>query len=199
MRVNWDYIAGFFDGEGSISTMNFSCRHTLAATMVTLSQTGTEGIVVLSAIRDFLWSLGIKGYLQTQKRREGYRTMHHLKINARPSVTLFLLNILPRISVKRVAVQDALRFIMLFPSIRGPITAERNRERGKYGALNLDRAELQAARAAGVSLTKLAKQHNTKTYTINKYLDPDYRVRYDAYRKRWRAKKAIAIRAASAA
>ncbi len=199
MKVSWDYIAGFFDGEGSVSTMNFTHRDTLAATIVTLSQSGSEGFEILTKIRDFLLAAGIKGYVHSQTRRKPYRQMHHLKVCARPSVEALLRQLLPRVSVKRVVVQDTLRFIIAFPSIKGAMTAIRNRERGKYGSLNLDVESLRADVAAGLSRKAIAAKHGCSTYTIERYLDPNYRIRYDAYRKEWRARQAAKAKAASAA
>lgn len=199
MRMNFDYIAGFFDGEGSVSTMCFTHRTGLQATIVTLSQSGTEGLRILTAIRDFLGVEGIKGYIHTQARRANYRVMHHLKISARDSVVRFLEAMLPRSSVKFVVTQDTLRFHKLYPSLRGPITAERNRERGKYGALLLDADSLRADLAAGMSRSKLAAKYKTSTYTIKKYLDPDYRKKYDEYRRNWRARRVAAARLAASA
>lgn len=198
-RVTWDYIAGFFDGEGSLSMMNFSHRNTLAAAIVTISQSGEEGLQILSAIRDFLGTQGIKGYIQTQTRRANYRVMHHLKISARSGVTAFLQEVRGRVHVKRVVVQDVLRFFTLYPSLRGATIAERNRIRGKYGALNLNADDLRADLAAGMSKAALARKHNTTTYTIEKYVDPNYRQWYDEQRKKWRAKKAAIVDAAPAA
>ncbi len=195
MQISLEYIAGFFDGEGSVSTVAYKHRVGIASTIVTISQTGDEGRYILAMIRDFLWERGIKGYVHSQVRRYPHRQMHHYKISARTSTTAFLALMLPRVSVKRVVVQDTLRFHQLYPSLRGPVTAARNEARGKYGALGLDRAALQAAIDAGVTKTELARRHDTTTYTIHKYLDPDYRQRYDAYRKRWQAKR----RAATAA
>ena len=199
MKVSWDYIAGFFDGEGSVSTMNFTHRDTLAATIVTLSQTGAEGERILSDINRFLWENGVKGYVHSQIRRARYRQMHHLKICARDSVQGFLEAMLPRVSVKRVIVQDTLRFIKVFPSIHGPITSLRNRERGKQGAVILDVDVLKAERSAGASMKALAAKHGCTTYTIHKYLDPLYREKYDAYRKQWRQTQAAKAKAAAAA
>lgn len=199
MRVSWEYIAGFFDGEGSVSTCNFSLRPGVAATIVTVSQTGAEGFAILTLIRNFLWDREIKGYVHSQARRAPYRQMHHLKICARKSVTTFLWQMLPRVSVKRVIVQDTLRFYTLYPSLRSAVTIERNKLRGKYGALNLDVAGLRADLAAGMSRTQLAQKHGTNTYTIAKYLDSNYRQKYDAYRKAWRARRVAASRAAASA
>jgi hypothetical protein len=199
MQLNWDYIAGFFDGEGSLSMMNFTHRDTLAAAVVTISQSGDEGLAVLTEMQTFLAERGIKAYLHRPRRIKRYRPMHNLKICARPSVSLFLQAMLPRVRIKRVVVQDVLRFFTLYPSIKGPVTAERNRATGRYGALNLNPDELRADLAAGMTRTALAAKHNTNIYTIHKYLDPDYRKRYDAYRKRWREKRIAKAKEARAA
>jgi hypothetical protein len=194
--MNWDYIAGFFDGEGSLSTMNFTWRNTLANTVVCITQTGQEGWVVLNVMMVFLREHGIVSYISTQKRRANYRQMHHLKICARPSVRLFLDQMVSRVSVKKVVVQDTLRFIKVFPSIKGATTANRNRERGKYGAVNLDVEVVKQDRASGMKYVAIARKHGVDYYTIKKYLDPEYRHRYDAYRKKWRENQAAKLKAA---
>lgn len=199
MKLTWDYIAGFFDGEGSVSTMCFTHRQGIQGTVATLSHSGAEGLFILTQIRDFLWERGIKGYLQKPQTNGRYRPMHNLKMSSRASTEAFLKEMLPRVSVKRVIVQDTLRFFTMNPSIRGPITAERNRERGKQGAVQLDVEQLKADRASGMPMKELAAKYNCNAYTIKKYLDPEYRVRYDAYRKEWRAKRAAQMKAASAA
>lgn len=190
--MNWDYIAGFFDGEGCVSTFRNRCRTGLPSTVVCISQTGEEGFAVLTEIREFLLALGIKGYICTQTRRNipNRRVIHNLQISARPSTTAFLKAVLDRVRVKRAKVEQTLAFFEANPSLRVSLLIARNIERGKYGSLNLNPDELRADLAAGMSRTKLAKKHSTTTYTIKKYLDPDYRKQYDEYRKRWRAKRA---------
>lgn len=179
--------------------MHFAHRNTIASAIISISQTGDEGLRILSTIRDFLGLQGIKAYIHTQKRRVPYRVMHHLKICARPSVTAFLEAMLSRSSVKHVAVQDILRFFKLYPSTKSLVTIERNKARGKYGAVNLDPVQLRADLNAGLTKTALAKKYDVSSYTITKYLDPDYRTRYDAYRRGWRAKRrAVAIAAIAA-
>ncbi len=59
----------------------------------------------------------------------------------------------------------------------------------------LDVEQLKLEHASGLTKTELAAKHQTTTYTINKYLNPEYRVKYDAYRKEWRAKRVAAAKA----
>ena len=196
MRLSWEYIAGFFDGEGHVATMNFTHRDGLAATMVTIGQSGKEGLQILTRIQEFIAEHGVKGYVGKKAQvREHYRPMHYLRIASRPSVQAFLSHIFPFVSVKKVVVQDTLRFMKVFPSIRGAVTIERNKARGKQGVIGLDADVLRAELAAGARRKDLAAKYNCTTYTIKKYLDHSYRERYDAYRKQWREKR----RAASAA
>lgn len=188
MKMNWDYIAGFFDGEGCVSTMSFAWRPT--ATTVCIAQSGEEGRAILTAIRDFMWAVGIKSYLGSpQNMHKRTRPMHYLKISARPSVSLFLEHMLPRVSVKRVITQDTLRFFKAFPSTRGAVTTERNRSRGKFGAVGLDRDQLLLDLAELGTKKAVAAKYGVSDYTIHKYLNPEYRVKYDTYRREWRARK----------
>ena len=198
MRVNWDYIAGFFDGEGSISTMNYTWRSGVASTVVTLSQSGEEGRVILEKIMAFLLENGIKSYISTAKRPEKYRQMRNLRICSREGVMRFLMAMRPRVSVKKVGVEDNLRFLMIFPTLKGKENAERNRRTAKYGAVVIDVDVLKSDRSSGMSMRALAQKYGCNEYTIHKYLDPEYRKVYDAYRKRWRAKRIAKLQAAQA-
>jgi hypothetical protein len=190
MRITWEYIAGFFDGEGSVSTQNQIHRPGSYCTGVAIAQSGDEGSTVLSAIQAFLLVHGIKGYIH-HNRRGTNRPMHYYKISARPSVTLFLEAMLPRVSVKRLIVQDTLRFLKLYPSVNSAAIIERNKARGKYGAVGLDPVQLRADLAELKTLKAVGEKYGVNFYTIKKYLDPEYRQRYDDYRKKWRADKVV--------
>mgnify|MGYP001595777668 CR=1 FL=1 len=191
--MNWEYIAGFFDGEGSLSTMSSTYRPTM--TIACLTQSGKEGFVILSAIRDFLWALGIKGYICSANRRGNYRQIHNLRMSSRIGVTLFLEAMLPRVSVKRVIVQDTLRYFKMYPSTNTLATIERNKARGKYGSAGLDPEQLRRDLIELGTRKAVAAKYGVNPYTITKYLDPDYRKKYDAYRRQWRAKKIAEMQA----
>jgi hypothetical protein len=123
--MNWDYIAGFFDGEGCVSIQRAGKRdskeHGNAAHLISISQSGLTGLRVLSDMADFLRSYDIHvGFRLDQKAG-----MHHrkkdsycIRICKRDSVIIFLEHMLPRVHVKKVAVQDHLRYMRLYPSLQ---------------------------------------------------------------------------------
>ena len=183
--MSWQYIAGFFDGEGSISTMQFSRRTGIASSVACLAQTGDEGYAVLTAIKNFMWERGVKSYITTQKRIKGYRVMHNLRVCAKPSVIMFLREALPYVHVKKVKTQDTLRFSILFPSIRGSDNAERN----KRGAKCLDVEGMESDLAAGMTISAVARKHGVCFDTVKRRTNPAFKAKNLAYHRAYDRRK----------
>lgn len=103
--MTWQYIAGFFDGEG---TVRFTNQGGLA---ITIAQSRDRGADVLRKMCHFLSTQGIKS-----RQYKPYRqNMHTLGLTDRPHVLAFLRGVFPHTEVKRIEVQDHLRFTQLYP------------------------------------------------------------------------------------
>ncbi|MFA6526072.1 MAG: LAGLIDADG family homing endonuclease [Candidatus Buchananbacteria bacterium] len=86
--INWHYIAGFFDGEGSITYNGKGYR-------VTISQTNKE---VLDQIRDFS---GIGGVIAVTKRKKHWKQSWVYYVAKQKDVDIFLKKIRNKVLVKR--------------------------------------------------------------------------------------------------
>src|SRR5947208_8699022 len=104
--MDWAYIAGFFDGEGTIGTT--SQRHTRIYTYwrLGISQKRRKD-VVLDKIREFLQAQGIRCKI---KPACGIKC-ETLDICAKDSIVLFLENCLPYLVVKKDKTELALAHI----------------------------------------------------------------------------------------
>lgn len=88
--MNWDYIAGFFDGEGCIWIKHNKKGH--PAPYVSISQ---KEEAVLQEIASFLQQQGINARVYTTKKEV------RLQIGGRQSVRLFLLKLRKKVIVKK--------------------------------------------------------------------------------------------------
>lgn len=122
-RMTWQYIAGFFDGEDSLSCVrnkdsNNNCWR------VRLHQSSLE---VLERINSFLTTNEIlctiqrtacKGHKQKHGPYRANSDMFALQISTRrKEIVPFLERILPYLIVKRILVQDLLRFLKIYPKL----------------------------------------------------------------------------------
>lgn len=191
MKMSWEYIAGFFDGEGHVSTARSMYRTDSATTIAGIAQTGSEGMQVLTAIQRFLLERDIKAYITSDKRPSKYRQMHRLHVCARAHVTSFLQEMLPRVSVKKVIVQDTLRYFKLYPLVRAPGSS-----RGKAGKLDLTIEQIKSDLAVLGTQKAVAAKYGVSQYTIMERLDPQLRARRNAYRNGWQRRRKAAMIAA---
>ncbi len=103
-RIDWSYVAGFFDGEGTVGT---SGKYSICAS---ISQ---KDLHVLDLIVHFLLGQGVEANIN------GYPSgASNLCIRAR-SLKSFLEGVRPYVIVKKQVVEDAWRSLRLFPK-RGP-------------------------------------------------------------------------------
>lgn len=115
MNINWSYVAGLFDGEGSVSTGVGN-----GVTASTIAQSGPKGLTLLEDVANFLRANGVRcivystGAAGTDRRvLESYRlSVHGFKESSK-----FLKSVLPMLRVKRTVAQDLIRYVTLFPSI----------------------------------------------------------------------------------
>jgi hypothetical protein len=171
LPLSLSYIGGFFDGEGCISTHPSRNRRGLFGTDITVAQSGPEGLVLLNQIRGFLLPYDIKSYLGTRPRtKTTHKQMWMLRICARPSVMAFLKLFFPYLRIKRVVAQDTIRFYTIYPSIRGAVTANRNRR----AAAHFNLTEALAQRAQGLSYAAIAAAQHVSESFVTQHLKRGY-------------------------
>lgn len=86
--MTWEYIAGFFDGEGSIAPNGIGVR-------ISIPQTNEE---VLTAIRNFS---GVGSIVKVTKRREHWKDSWTYYIASKKDIKFFLEKITPHLVVKK--------------------------------------------------------------------------------------------------
>lgn len=110
--MTWEYIAGFFDGEGSIATRG---EKTITP-HVGLCQSGREGEMVLTVIQDFLRNEEIKSDVRLDMSGgKLVRPMWRLRMTERNACIKFLRSVIPYLIVKKVKTQDWLRHFTIYP------------------------------------------------------------------------------------
>ncbi len=107
--ISWPYLAGFFDGEGSIC---FSGRNTC----IQLPQAGPQGELILVEIQRFLDGYKIQSNLYYRLKSSPLSKLedHRLFIQKKHDAKKFLSNILPYLNIKRVKALDSIRFLTLY-------------------------------------------------------------------------------------
>ena len=114
--MSWQYIAGFFDGEG--------CLWGNHCDSVGIYQGGDIGREVLAEIQMFLFRYAATSNIRIKRRSDKDKSnihrnkvMYELTIGNRESMRIFLSNILPYLRVKRILVQDYLRYNKMYPGL----------------------------------------------------------------------------------
>jgi len=145
--LSWEYIAGFFDGEGNVGVFSNRARRGLGSPVITIAQTGARGQVLLTAISEFLKLYEIKCYLGCRKAHGNNAAQYTIRICNRAHVSKFLRMVFPYLWIKKVESQDVLRFLTVFGSIQGWYFRELNQLRS-------------AAKARGEGYVALAVPYN---------------------------------------
>lgn len=123
--ITWQYLAGFFDGEGCVNYANSGSARTYRVRL-TFSQAFPRGKVLLSKIKSFLESNGCKlGKIHTSGRqatedKQGWQ----IQVVRKDSTSKVMKEMLPFLEIKKLEVQDALRRQKLYPSILGRPSGE---------------------------------------------------------------------------
>lgn len=124
--ITWQYIAGFFDGEGCIVP-----HHASPQFAVKVTQCDEK---VIDDIGYFLASHNIVA-LKYNSKPEWYKfykkPIFNLHVNYREGSTRFLEHVFPYLRVKKQTAQDALRFMKVYP-------ARQKKGPGKRRDYNLD-------------------------------------------------------------
>ena len=100
-RVDWQYIAGFFDGEGCVS-------------LVYGAAIAQKDRRPLKQIQEFLAEHGIFTTIGNPIRRD---QVWYLKIMRKEALKQLLLGIRPWVIVKKQLTEDIWRFLVLFPAM----------------------------------------------------------------------------------
>ena len=110
MRMSWQYLAGFFDGEGSLSIVG------TGGLKACICQAGDKGHTVLHEIQEFLRLKGVKSYVSVRPPREVYyQTQWEFRITRRPDFVKFAQGVLPFLFVKKDVTENLLRFLIIYP------------------------------------------------------------------------------------
>ena len=142
--MSWEYIAGFFDGEGNVQYFGSK-----PFPSINIAQSKDRGFRVLSLIREFLEMQGIKAQLYSYDALRfygqrgvdrGYADVHKLHVIGRDAVVKFMENVLPFLHVKQLEVQDCLRYETLYPSLN------RDKHWQLERVANMTRGRIEAAR-----------------------------------------------------
>lgn len=138
MQITWQYLAGFFDGEGSISLTQNKSRPNTANYNCIFTQGVDNGAECLFAdIQGFLRERGCKSYVQKRgktRNRFTNKDIFALQIMSRPSCKIFLEGVLPYLRVKKTKCQDILRYMNLFPPLPKYYCMIRNEQYRKTGS-----------------------------------------------------------------
>ena len=142
MKITWEYIAGFFDGEGNICVCNGRHPKRVLGSNVfqaSITQSGAQGKLLLQAIGDVLAKHGIRSCICSNRiRSERHAKTWRLSVGGRMAVYNFLLKIYPYLWIKRVKAMDTMRFIRMFPNAQGKLSGE--------GAMKVLRMHIDTAR-----------------------------------------------------
>jgi len=117
-NINWAYIAGFFDGEGSI-VMSTKGRDTNIGCRLSITNTNYE---VLKIIDKFLQSNGIKGQIGSKpdskpishdngKTYGQTKPCYNWRVGHRIFIIKFLVKTLPYLIVKKQKALEAISYI----------------------------------------------------------------------------------------
>ena len=93
--MNWDYVGGFFDGEGSIARSGRSFR-------ISIAQTNEE---ILNEICDFA---GVGHVFKVTKRKEHWKDSWVYHIGSKKDIHLFLKRISPYLILKKDLAGEAI-------------------------------------------------------------------------------------------
>lgn len=160
MRITWDYVAGFFDGEGCINIAKArEGQHGGSGSFaVTMVQATTRGRDLLDAMAEFLELHHIKSKVYRKREASSRRKeAFGIVIQGRESVRRFLKAIAFRLHMKKQLAEDAYRFITVFPPVHGLV-----------GNTKHDHIPIQALlddRAAGMTYREIGAKHGAgETY-----------------------------------
>ncbi len=111
MEMNWDYIAGFFDGEGSLSFTRKRHGRLGRAFYLSIAQ---KDITPLLAIQKFWGDMGIVSYIQPSSSK---RVCNALRVRKQLDVQTIARELYPRCIFKAPKLKEALDIIPYLPRL----------------------------------------------------------------------------------
>lgn len=104
--MNWDYIAGFFDGEGSVS-LSYRKSGNLKNVLLSITQCQLD---VLQQIRDFVGEgkIDVNHHQGSKNWKKHWKPSYHFRLSKRSSVVSFLENIRDKVIVKKNKINETL-------------------------------------------------------------------------------------------
>lgn len=114
--VNWKYISGLFDAEGYWTRIGLD-KGEVQYSGWGMGMTGEASKAGLEEIRDFIADQGVvlpKVYTCAPSKK-GFKDVHKLQANSRAAAVLIGSQMLPYLVIKKTFVQDAIRYLTMFP------------------------------------------------------------------------------------
>lgn len=112
MNFSWPYVAGLFDGEGTIF---MRCGQNGIVPVAAIYQGGKHGQGLLDSLREWLMPYGAKCFSKCAPNRSGFnKPVYVLTLRGRNPVGQFIIYALPYLNVKKTQAQDILRFIWMY-------------------------------------------------------------------------------------
>jgi hypothetical protein len=109
-QLSWEYVAGFFDGEGNIY------NRLPTRILVSVAQSGNRGKVLLEELQLLLDKEGIRSSLYKMKtHRFGALDCWVVATSYRDGAQRWLELMLPYLRIKKTEAQDTLRYLKIFP------------------------------------------------------------------------------------
>lgn len=115
--MTWEYVAGFFDGEGNVGNAHGSGHY---SPRISVSQAFTRGKQLLAKIQSFLALHGIDSKLSVKVGRRNKLSstpMNCLVVNGREKVAKLAAKLLPYSQIKKLELQDTLRYMRMYPAL----------------------------------------------------------------------------------
>ena len=115
--MNWDYLAGFFDGEGTVHFVTLNGRR---YARVGITQNDRP---ILEEIKTFLNSEGYHRVTLVTSRHSPLATPEHteLKVNAQVDILRLLQQLLPLAHVKRDKISETIREMQVGQILEGDL------------------------------------------------------------------------------
>lgn len=121
MQITWEWLGGFFDGEGSTGIRSNGHENSFGYyPITTLVQTKERGRLLLERIKAFLTEEGIVSCVVIQRKvsKPNWSIPYALQIGSREGAERLLTKIMPYLEIKRTEAQDVLRTLKIFPYLR---------------------------------------------------------------------------------